>query len=322
MVTYKCDKCEIEFTNKSHYNKHCNRKKSCLTNYIKINDNLYKCRFCDIEYTRSTSVNTHAITCTEKIKHEKNIELKEINDELDDKDKELKFVKFELEDTKKELEKYKKMYDEIIKNKKSNDNNTINNTTNNDNSTNTTNNDNSTNTTNNDNSTNNIDNSITNNNTINQNITIKFGDEDISKLTQKEIKTILSSGYQAIQEAFKLINCNPRLPENINSYVSNLRSNYAYIFDGENFVVKDLNQVLDDLIINRAGDIQELYNTNNNNMTNTQQRSIQGLLKKIKENDKKIITEDKKEIKIAMYNNKENIETNKKSNRKVRQDTK
>jgi hypothetical protein len=246
LVTYKCEKCEAEFNNKAHYNKHISRKTPCVTHYIKINDNLYKCRYCDAEYTRSTTVNSHIETCTEKIKTEKNRELNDLQLALEDKNKELKFAKFDLEDkskeletTKKELEKLKKMYDALISNKSNNLNQTTNNTTDNsiDNSnTNIT--DNSTT----DNSITNNDNSITNN-TVNNIITIKFGDEDLSKLNFKEIKSILTSGYQAVPESFKLTNCNPRLPEQINAYIPNLRAPYAYVYDGEGYVLKDLNEV-------------------------------------------------------------------------------
>ena len=65
----------------------------------------------------------------------------------------------------------------------------------------------------------------------------------------------------------------------------------------------------EDIILNKASDIQELYNINSKHLTVVQQRSIQGLLKKVKENDKQIMTDDKKEIKIAMYNNRDKIES-------------
>jgi hypothetical protein len=291
MVIYECNKCYLIFTKKSSYIVHINRKTSCIIEYIITEDNKFKCMYCDSIFTRVDNCKFHIQSCNSKIlklKENENIELKQ---KLEEKNK-------DLEEKNKELEKFKKMYNELVSKTTIPIQNNITNNTTNDNSI-----------------INNTDNSVTNN-IVNQNIIIKFGEEDITKLTPKEVKSILSSGFQAVQESFKLINCNPRLKEQINSYIPNLRAPYAYIYDGEKFVVKDINQVLEDIINSRCGDIQELYNNNNTKMTNIQQKSIQGLLKKIKENDKKIINEDKKEIRIAMYNNKDNIEIPKKKKTK------
>ena len=86
-----------------------------------------------------------------------------------------------------------------------------------------------------------------------------------------------------------------------------MRAPYVYVFDGNNYILKNLNDILDDVIMYRADDVSTLYKMNTKKMTNTQQKSIQGLLKQIKENNIDKINEDKKEIKIAMYNNKFSI---------------
>jgi len=290
MVQYKCDKCEMTFTKKSNYIVHTNRKTSCVVEYNVTEDGKYECMYCHTVFTRVDNCNVHINNCNLKITKLKDDEINELKKELEEKNK-------KIEDMTKILNSISQSDNKII-------NQTTNNTT--DNSTHT---DNS-NTIITDNSTNNInnDNSITNN-TVNNIITIKFGDEDLNKLNFKEIKSILTSGYQAVPESFKLTNCNPRLPEQINAYIPNLRAPYAYVYDGEGYVLKDLNEVLEDIILNKASDIQELYNINSKHLTAVQQRSIQGLLKKVKENDKQIMTDDKKEIKIAMYNNRDKIES-------------
>ncbi len=308
MVTYSCEDCGLLFDKKSTYVNHKNRKTACLIEYTKTDDNKYKCNYCDKEYSRTNLVKDHVDSCIEKYK------------------KELEYKNKALEENKKELEELKKMYNNLLSNNQSttatttttpvipqsipsninNDNSIHNSTTNNTTDNSTTNNTTDNSTTINDNST----------NTVNNICIIKFGEEDLSKINQQEINKILKSGFMANQESFKLVNCNPRIPEQMNAYITNLRAPYAYVYDGEKFVVKDVNQVLDDIIINRAGDIQELYQKNHTKLSPVQQKSIQGLLKKIKENDKNLINEDKKEIKIAMYNNKESINVPKKLKKK------
>lgn len=94
-----------------------------------------------------------------------------------------------------------------------------------------------------------------------QNINIKmvsFGDEDINKLTEGEILSILKSRNDAFINLVKLVHLNKRLPQYNNILINNLRSDYGSIYDEDKFVVCNKNQIMADLITNRLSDLQQL----------------------------------------------------------------
>jgi hypothetical protein len=321
MVKHECNECGLIFNKKSTYLNHKNRKTSCVLSYVKTHDNKYKCLFCNREYARSNLVKDHLQRCKEKVKEEHNNELTKIKDENEQLKED---HRNEISKLKEELEKYKKMYDDIKYNRipnastttsiqsttptittssnsqQSTSNNPINNI------------DNSQTTNNIDNSTNNIDNSqntnITNiDNSQTTNITIKFGEEDCNNLILPEIMKILRSGFLGIQEAVKLINCNPRLPEYTNAYISNIRSTHGHKFNGTEYELTDMNELINDIILNRAGDIKELLEKYKSKLNDRSLSSIRGLLKLIDENNEERMLEDKKGIKIMLYNNRDKV---------------
>ena len=56
MVKYICEKCDMEFFKKSNYERHMNKKKSCVI------DNK-TCEHCDKTFTRSTGLTAHIPIC-------------------------------------------------------------------------------------------------------------------------------------------------------------------------------------------------------------------------------------------------------------------
>jgi DNA-directed RNA polymerase subunit RPC12/RpoP len=57
MVSYKCEKCNKEFNQKSNYLKHINRKNSCIL--IDNNIIIYKCEKCNKEFNHKTNYLYH-----------------------------------------------------------------------------------------------------------------------------------------------------------------------------------------------------------------------------------------------------------------------
>ena len=110
-------------------------------------------------------------------------------------------------------------------------------------------------------------NNITNNQIIqnqqNNNIQIKmvsFGDEDINKLTEDEIHSILTSKSKAFINLIKAIHLNDRLPEYNNLLINNLRSDYCSIIEDNKLVIKNKNKTLTYLIDMRLSDLRDLIN--------------------------------------------------------------
>jgi hypothetical protein len=128
---------------------------------------------------------------------------------------------------------------------------------------------------------NNNDNS-TINNTINNNITIniKFGDEDIGKLSQAEVYTILNSGYTSVPTLIRLLHKNPRLPEYNNIKMTVPKNPLCRIHNGEQFVQQTKSAFFEQLLEIRADDLSDLHEKYGD-ATRVTHRRIKEVVKKI-----------------------------------------
>lgn len=226
-----CPYCHKEYTNKYTLKRH-------ITYYCTRNDNriipetkneIYPCEYCGKEFTTKFNLNRHVL---------RNCKMKRNNvlhvNNIIDKNKQLEYENNKLKD---ELDKMKR---QLNTSNITNNNNNINNSTN-DNSTN-----------------NNINNSTTNNTTNNNTVIniIAHGKEDIYSLKIREMLEILDRGYNSVTELISRLNFNPDRPEYHNVYKPNLRDNYIIVYDGNDWVVKNQDEVLNDMIDNKTADLE------------------------------------------------------------------
>jgi hypothetical protein len=200
-----------------------------------------KCKYCDKIYKHTSSKIRHEKTCDGKYVNynnkiiKENIELKNTIDELKNK------INIDVKENKKKSE---------IINNTTNNNTTNNNTTNNNNNNNTTNNNNITNNT--------LNNTLNNNNTVN-NIYVKFSNLDYEKaLSQEEIKELLNEKFMILERAIKKIHFNPDKKEYNNIFITNLKGDYGYVYDGgDRLIVMKKDALLDELISNHVCEIDK-----------------------------------------------------------------
>ncbi len=105
---------------------------------------------------------------------------------------------------------------------------------------------------------------INNNNTTNNTINIiKFGSEDLKAIfTEKEILNILKNYKKlSLEESIKAIHCNDERPEYKNIYITNLRNDYAYTFDGDKFINVYKEAAISELVNNHCDFIEETVET-------------------------------------------------------------
>jgi len=106
---------------------------------------------------------------------------------------------------------------------------------------------------------NNINNGTINNGTINNKTVniIKFGTEELNKiLSQSEILKILNRKMSSLEESIKMIHFNDDKPEFKNIYITNLKDQYAYIFDGSKFIAVLKSDILEELVDNHIENIE------------------------------------------------------------------
>jgi hypothetical protein len=100
-------------------------------------------------------------------------------------------------------------------------------------------------------------NNTLNSGTVNNIQIVKFGSEDIkSILSTKEIKNILNCRYKAIEESIKKVHFNDDRPEYRNIYITNLRDNIAYVYNGNKFEAVQKHSIINQLIDQHMNNIE------------------------------------------------------------------
>ena len=89
---------------------------------------------------------------------------------------------------------------------------------------------------------------ITNNFVIN-----KYGCEDISHITRKDMITVFRKCFSSVPHFIKLKHFNKETPQNCNMYIADIKSRYAFIYNNDKWEITDKNALL-----------QELYSENCN----------------------------------------------------------
>ena len=160
-----------------------------------------------------------------------------------------------------------------------------------------------------------------NNNINNMNIT-GFGKENlIEKLSYKDKKQIMSSGFLCLEKITEIANIG-NYNEFKNIVITNLKDNFAYQYD-ENvgyFVIVNKNNTINELICSRVMDIEAIYDEleTANKIDNKTKKIIETFLKKIEDRNKftdkleNITYANYKDykihnIKILLYNNQDKI---------------
>ena len=109
-----------------------------------------------------------------------------------------------------------------------------------------------------------------NNGSIINNTYVKFGDVEYEKiLNKKQIKKILSYPYQSLEESIKQIHFNDDLPEYSNIFITNMKDDLAYIFNGSQFISVRKNEMLNELIDIHKKEINLSFEKNKNKLNET-----------------------------------------------------
>jgi hypothetical protein len=102
----------------------------------------------------------------------------------------------------------------------------------------------------------NINNTLmTDQRTINNNMNVdgdvkvvKFGNENLSYISNDLYKHILGRGIQSVEELVNHTHFNENHPENHNIYISNIKSNCLVLYDGDKWIITKHDEKLEDMI--------------------------------------------------------------------------
>jgi hypothetical protein len=151
-----------------------------------------------------------------------------------------------------------------------------------------------------------------NNNTIQ---IVKFGSEDIkSILSTKEIKNILNCRYKAIEESIKKVHFNDDRPEYRNIYITNLRDNIAYVYNGNKFEAVQKHSIINQLIDQHMNNIEVSLEDYKNKLPERTVEILDKLIEKLQDEHTSMIDEENNkefknyrmfkinEVKLMIYN--------------------
>ena len=144
---------------------------------------------------------------------------------------------------------------------------------------------------------NNINNGNINNNKIINNTYVKFGNLDYQKiLNNNQIKQILNKQFMSLEESIKQIHFNDNLPEYNNVFITNLKDDIAYIFNGKQFISIRKNEMLNDLIDIHVNEINLSLEKNKNKLNEKYVIRLEKFLDMLNDDDTKFTDQDNQRI--------------------------
>jgi hypothetical protein len=164
-------------------------------------------------------------------------------------------------------------------------------------------------------------NNTINTNNINQgniinNTFVKFGELEYQKvLNNSQIKQILNKQYQSLEESIKQIHFNEELPEYSNIFITNMKDDLAYIFNGKQFIYVRKNEMIHELIDIHTKEINLSLEKNKNKLNEKYVTRLEKFLDMLNDDDTEFTDNDNKRIyssykaykinsiKLLIYNN-------------------
>jgi hypothetical protein len=126
---------------------------------------------------------------------------------------------------------------------------------------------------------NNLINNNINNGTVNNTTIVKFGSVNInSVLTPKEVMGVLLKPFLSTEECINLIHFNDKRPQYNNIFITNLKDDLAYVYDGTKFTTVTKNDVIMELIDNYVEQVEISFEENRDKMPESKIKCVENYL--------------------------------------------
>jgi hypothetical protein len=137
---------------------------------------------------------------------------------------------------------------------------------------------------------------------------LPYNDTDNKFISDSKISECMTKQYMSIPHLIKMVHFDPKHPENHNIYVGNIQSKHILVYNGSKWVIKDKNEMIDNLISNSEYKLKETLGKWIQDEENKDKYSfaIEKFKKYLEMKDNnKVINNIKDEIKLMLYNNRE-----------------
>lgn len=130
---------------------------------------------------------------------------------------------------------------------------------------------------------------------------VKFGNENLSYISDDLFKQILGRGFRAVSEFIEHSHFNKKHPENHNIYIANIRDEYIVIYDGDKWTINRRDETMEDIIYAKS---DFLYRKFKELVGQMNQQDIDRFMKFMHQrDDDQTMNRLKDEITLQLYNN-------------------
>ena len=153
---------------------------------------------------------------------------------------------------------------------------------------------------------------ITTNNNIgtinNNNILLSHHDTSIDHLTDRDYMGCINRVINCIPQLIEKVHFDPKIPQNHNIYISNIKNGYALVYNGSKWMLTDRNRAITDLIYDgerMVYDKLDEWSEQGNKIHPIAMEKFNRYLDK-KEDDQ-ILNDIKNSIKLTLFNNRDMV---------------
>jgi len=130
---------------------------------------------------------------------------------------------------------------------------------------------------------------------------VKFGNEDISYISDDIYQSILGKGYKSVEEFVDHTHFNPDHPENHNIYIADIKNNYVLLYDGFQWNIKDRDDAIEYLIYAKSDYLSVKFEELMHKLSPMDIKKFTNFMKN-RDNDIKMKMV-KTDLKLMLYNN-------------------
>jgi len=132
-----------------------------------------------------------------------------------------------------------------------------------------------------------------NNGKIINNTYVKFGNLEYQQvLSDKQIRQILNKQYMSLEESIKKIHFNNDFPEYNNVFITNMKDDIAYVFNGTQFISVRKNEMLNELIDTHTKEINLSLEKNKNKLNEKYVIRLEKFLDMLNDDNTKFTDQD------------------------------
>ena len=124
----------------------------------------------------------------------------------------------------------------------------------------------------------------------------------MSHLVDEVYKKILNKGFKSVPTLVEYVHFNKNKPENHNVYISNIQTNYAIVYDDNDWKLRERDNVLQQLIDEKTAILSDKFDELLATLDEPTVRKFKRFLEQKDESE--VIASIKNDLKLMLYNNK------------------